>query len=120
MKNNEFTCLFDEKYREAYRKENTGPTNPNHSFDTTDTNSGYKQPQPTIKEDGSSDTQITPQTPLPEVFGHSVMEYINALLPNGVAEGSRHREALKLADDLIIMFDGNKDKANQVLGSGRN
>ena len=115
MKNNEFTCLFDEKYREAYRKENTGPTNPNHSFDTTDTNSGYKQPQPTIKEDGSSDTQITPQTPLPEVFGHSVMEYINALLPNGVAEGSRHREALKLADDLIIMFDGNKDKANQVL-----
>ena len=40
------------------------------------------------------------------VFGHAVADYVNVLLPNGVPQGSRHPWMLSLANDLIILRDG--------------
>ena len=52
---------------------------------------------------------------MPALYGYPISTYIRALLPNGVAVNSRHAEALKLANDLMIMLDGNRQQVHQVL-----
>ena len=49
------------------------------------------------------------------MFDYPVEDFINTMLPNGAPEGSRHKTALKLASDLIILCDGNLEKVRQVL-----
>ena len=110
--NSEYSCLFDEKYREDYRAGRTAPTNPNHSFDSEKI-SPSEEATPSVEEVAKEEKTSTKA--LPEVYGHPVMEFIDALLPNGVPQNSRHKTALKLADDLIIMLDGDRDKTHQVL-----
>ena len=111
-----YSCLFDEKYREDYRKGLTGPKNPSHSFNSEIT-AQPKQPPSSTKNKEAKPTTTAATVTMPELFGHPVDEYINALLPNGAPMNSRHREALKLADDLVIMMDGNREQAHQVLMS---
>lgn len=48
-------------------------------------------------------------------FDHPVVDYINAMLPNGAPEGSRHKFALKVATDVILLCDGNLDLVRRVL-----
>ena len=43
-----------------------------------------------------------------EVFNHPVVDYINTMLPNGAPVNSRHKFALKLANDLMILLDGDE------------
>ena len=49
------------------------------------------------------------------VFGIAVADIIMSMLPNDAPEGSRHKMALKLATDLIIVLDGSLDKVRKVL-----
>ena len=43
---------------------------------------------------------------LPTVFGQPVMDIINTMFPQGAAKGQRHNTMLRLANDLIILLDG--------------
>lgn len=110
---NIYSCLFDEKYREDYRQEKTAPTDPNHSFDSLES---AQQPQsPSQRETAAGEPSTPTTTALPELYGYPISTYIRALLPNGVPVNSRHAEALKLANDLMILLDGNRQLVHQVL-----
>jgi len=110
---NIYSCLFDEKYREDYRQEKTAPTDPNHSFDSLESAQQPQSPSPRETAAGEPSTPTT--TALPELYGYPISTYIRALLPNGVPVNSRHAEALKLANDLMILLDGNRQLVHQVL-----
>lgn len=101
---------FEEKFGEAYRNGQTAPTNPNHSFDSDEVSQPVRQVAPT-----KSEKHAPPSAAMPELYGHPVSDFIQALLPNGAPVNSRHKEALKLANDLIILLDGNKEQARMVL-----
>lgn len=110
---NNFCCLFDEKYREDYRQEKTAPTDPNHSFDSLES---PRQPHsPSTGNTAAGKTSTPGNAAMPALYGYPISTYIRALLPNGVAVNSRHAEALKLANDLMIMLDGNRQQVHQVL-----
>jgi len=106
---------FEEKYGDDYRQGSTAPTNPNHSFDVAEsTQPALSVPSPKGEETAVVGSEA-PSTAMPVVYGHSVTDYIHALLPNGAPKNSRHREALKIANDLIILLDGNSEQVRKVL-----
>ena len=118
---------FAEKYEEQYRQGKTSPTNPNHHFD----GETPAPPQPdtslqSVKQDSTPITSsphkgeaeggsVLQNANMPELFGHPVTDYINVLLPNGAPVNCRHKEALKLADDLVILLDTDREAAHRVL-----
>lgn len=48
-------------------------------------------------------------------YGHPVVDYIYALLPDGAPVGGRHPWMLKLAGDLLIMCDDDAEKVKEIL-----
>lgn len=106
--------IFATKYVEDYRQGKTAPTNPNHSFDAEQPTQTERPPSPTKAE---ATKVICQNANMPALFGHPVTDYINVLLPNGAPVNSRHREALKLADDLVILLDTDREAAHRVLHS---
>ncbi len=110
-KNFNFSCDFDEKFRKLYQQGQTAPMDNSHSF------SGVVKASDVAKAASPAKAmalQIAPPSQI-ILFGHTIDVYIRTLLPNGVAEGSRHKEALKLADDLMILLDNNSSKVEEVL-----
>ena len=110
---NIYSCLFDEKYREDYRQEKTAPTDPHHSFDSLE--SAQQSESPSQGETTAGEPSTLATTAQHELYGYPITTYIRALLPNGVPVNSRHAEALKLANDLMILLDGNRQLVQQVL-----
>jgi hypothetical protein len=110
MKEVNYTKEFNEKFLGSYQQEQSDPTSKGHQFDST------------AADDGQV---INPTTaaPIPSVaaaatlsaFGHPVIDFTNAMLPNGAPVGSRHKSALKLAYDLLLVCDGNTDKVMALL-----
>ena len=49
------------------------------------------------------------------VFGYSVVDFVNSMLPEGAPEGSRHKFALKVATDAIILYDGDMERVRSLL-----
>ena len=98
--------IFASKFEKDYREGKTAPTNTLHSFDEAKA----VEPLPSTKQETTMQT-----TKMPEFFGHPVTDYIDVLLPDGAPVNSRHKEALKLADDLVILLDSNREAAHQVL-----
>ena len=98
---------FNEKFLGAYQQEQSEPINKGHQFDSTAADGGQV---------------INPATAVPipsmaaaatlSAFGHPVIDFTNTMLPNGAPIGSRHKSAIKLAYDLLVVCDGN---ANGVL-----
>ena len=104
---------FNEKFLESYRQEQSDPTNKGHQFDSAAANDGQViNPVATI-------AAAPPQQEADVVdlmaFGHPVIDFTNAMLPNGAPVGSRHKSALKLAYDLLLVCDGNTDKVMALL-----
>ncbi len=111
-----YTCDFDEKFRAEYQKGNTQPTNPENRFPGNETAKELaKAIEPLSatlqKQKVSADLRATKL----QLFGYDIIDFINTLYPNGVPEGSRHRSALKLATDLMILLDGDEPLVNAVL-----
>ena len=114
--------LFNEKYLAEYQKGggNCNPTNPNHSFDTAET--GVKSLTPHAqnavlqKNEAKEMAKSLLEGPM-EVFGYPIVDIINTMFPDGVPVNSRHKTALKLANDLIILFDGNEKQVSDTLFS---
>lgn len=112
---------FNAKYLGAYQQGLSDPTNKNHQFDSDTSENGAHKPSPAT---GLAATVTPPTTPMnaseenaSEVmaFGHPVIDFANTLLPNGAPVGSRHASALKLAQDLLIICDGNQEAVRALL-----
>ena len=117
---NLFDNEFDRMYGDSYRNENSNATNPDHVLPgntaegtkggeslTTATAEGARELADSVKP---AEREVSL-----EVFGHSVEDYVNTMLPNGVPEGSRHNYALKVASDAIILYDGDMKRVEHLL-----
>lgn len=108
-----FLNEFDRKYREDYRQGKTQPTNSTHSFSVA------SQKLSEVKEESTPEpapiSQVATTDSQPMKFGHPIIDYVNALLPQGVATGSRHEWMLKLFTDLLILCDNNDAAARSVI-----
>ena len=102
---------FNDLFLEEYQKENSQPTNPANQFDKD-------------IEGGQSATvnSITPTAQTVEidekrmvVYDHPIADYINTLYPNGAPVNTRHKSALKLAADLMILLDGDEQTVKAAL-----
>ncbi len=112
---------FNAKYLGAYQQGLSDPTNKNHQFDSDTTLSDGATPSPAT---GLAATVTPPTTAMNAsvenaaeemAFGHPVIDFANALMPNGAPVGSRHASALKLAQDLLIICDGNQEAVRALL-----
>lgn len=113
---------FNAKFLGAYQQGLSDPTNKNHQFDKDTTLSDGGKTSPAT---GLAATVTPPTTTAMNAseentsevmaFGHPVIDFANALLPNGAPVGSRHASALKLAQDLLIICDGNQEAVRGLL-----
>lgn len=113
---------FNAKYLGAYQQGLSDPTNKNHQFDKDTTLSDGAKPSPATELAATVTPPTTTAMNASEentsevmAFGHPVIDFANALLPNGAPVGSRHASALKLAQDLLIICDGNQEAVRALL-----
>ena len=112
--NNHFEKDFNEKYLESYRQEQSDPTNESHQFDTAVTADGSVN-NPAASAETPSGTTTSFITSEVQAYGHPVIDFTNAMLPKGAPVGSRHKAAIKLAYDLLIICDGAAKKVLNLL-----
>lgn len=109
------TNEFDKKFVQTYREGKTQPTNPENCFDKA-LASVVQQPSNVTKTDAQQlALSVVPNKEAIILFGFNVTDFINALYPNGVPEGSRHKSAIRLAYDLLVVLDGDADKVRALL-----
>ena len=109
---------YDRQYGASYRQGvgHCDPTHPENRFDKDES----PVASVTTTEDADAAKGLA-ESILPQdlksvrVFDYLVQDFINAMLPNGVPSGSRHKFALKLCGDLLILLDGNVTLTRFVL-----
>ncbi len=127
MKKQNLMNEADRLYGDDYRQENSSALNPGHVLpgNTAVVASGeYSTPEATAADgdtEGARELagQVRPKERelTLDAFGYSVVDYVNTMLPNGVPEGSRHKCALKVACDAIILYDGDMERVRRLLES---
>ncbi len=107
----EMETLYGDLYRQG--RGNCGPIHSENRFHEDKSSS----PQTIAKVENNQQTMPQPseKKELPLVFGHHPLEYVKALLPNGVPVGSRHKMGISLAYDFLLLRDGNMDAVRQDL-----
>jgi hypothetical protein len=120
MQTDLFENEFDQKFGQAYREGKTQPTNPENRFD-----SDVPTPTPAqqlAQQVVSASSVMQPKEMTDEeletmlmVFGHHILDFISTIYPNGAPVNTRHKSALKLASDLMILLDGNERLVKIVL-----
>lgn len=111
----------ERKFGDAYRQGegHCGPTNPENRFDEAPASVKSSTPEAeevAVTEAGIPSSRAAPEDNVPiTVFDYPLLDFINTMLPNGAPDGSRHKFALKLASDIIILLDGDLDKVRKVL-----
>ena len=106
---------FNEKFLGSYQQEQSDPTNKNHHFDSEAVVNGEQVTNPTTAIPAATQ-ELAASVTKPAVnldltaFGYPITDFTNALLPNGAPVGSRHKSAIKLAYDLLIICDGDVKK----------
>ena len=93
---------FNEKFLGSYQQELSDPTNKNHQFDSDAQQLAASVTMPAVNLDLTA-------------FGYPITDFTNALLPNGAPVGSRHKSAIKLAYDLLVVCDGDAEKVQALL-----
>ena len=93
---------FNEKFLGSYQQELSDPTNKNHQFDSDAQQLAASVTTPAVNLDLTA-------------FGYPITDFTNALLPNGAPVGSRHKSAIKLAYDLLVVCDGDAEKVQALL-----
>lgn len=93
---------FNEKFLGSYQQELSDPTNKNHQFDSDAQQLAASVTTPAVNLDLTA-------------FGCPITDFTNALLPNGAPVGSRHKSAIKLAYDLLVVCDGDAEKVQALL-----
>jgi len=109
-----FVNEFDRQYGDSYRESQSNATNPDNQLPG---NSGLDGSESTTTETAKElAAQLKPKDlKSVKVMGYEVQDIINVMLPNGAPEGSRHKFALKLCYDLLIILDDNVELARHVL-----
>ena len=111
---------FNEKFLGSYQQEQSDPTNKNHQFDSEKTTADGQSTTPATatpaaaQELAASVTKPAGNLDL-TAFGYPIVDFTNALLPNGAPIGSRHKSAIKLAYDLLVVCDGDAEKVRTLL-----
>ncbi len=111
---------FNEKFLGAYQQEQTAPTNKDHQFDSEKTTTDGQVTTPATATPAAAQ-QLAASVTTPEAnldltaFGYPIGDFANALLPNGAPVGSRHKSAIKLAYDLLVVCDGDAEKVRALL-----
>lgn len=122
----DFFCDFDKKYRADYQQENSQPLNPANQFDKDATPDAGLSLHLNPARQLALEVAPLSDAALPEltseekeehlkVFGHYVLDFIATLYPNGAPVNTRHKSALKLACDLMILLDGDEQLVRHVL-----
>ena len=111
---------FNEKFLGSYQQEQSDPTNKNHQFDSEKTAAdGQATTSATDAPAAAQELAANVTKPAAELdltaFGHPIVDFTNALLPNGAPKGSRHKSAIKLAYDLLVVCDGDAEKVRTLL-----
>ena len=109
---------FNEKFLGAYQQEQTAPTDKGHQFDSEKAADNGQVINP-ASELAASVATPAPTPPVDSLdltaFGYPLVDFTNALLPNGAPVGSRHKSAIKLAYDLLVVCDGDAEKVRALL-----
>ena len=111
---------FNEKFLGSYQQEQSDPTNKNHQFDSEKTSTDGQVTNPATATPAAAQhlaaSVTTPDANLDlTAFGYKIVDFANALLPNGAPVGSRHKSAIKLAYDLLVVCDGDAEKVRALL-----
>ena len=113
---------FDREYTPQYRERKTQPLN--HQFPAADgaDSSVHPKTTPVASEDAKQGAETVRNMDAKTLDltwrGHDVQSIIDARYGDKLpcaADSNRHNESLKLASDLLIMFDGDKQKTLQLL-----
>lgn len=118
-----FENEFDRQYVDSYRNEKSNATCPDHVLPgnteaETNGKSLTKTPSQTDNQEAKTlAAQVKPKKQEPDlnVFGYSVVDFVNTMLPDGAPQGSRHKCALKVASDAIILYDGDMERVRALL-----
>ena len=116
MQQDLFQNELEQKYVQAYREGNSQPTHAENSFDEDNTlvpAQSLATITPTPAQQLAA--EAAPDYVQSMMFGALITDFIKALLPDGVPEGSRHKFAIKLASDLLILLDGDTEKTKALL-----
>ena len=111
---------FNEKFLGSYQQEQSDPTNKNHQFDSEKTSTDGQVTNPATATPAAAQ-QLAASVTTPDAnldltaFGYKIVDFANALLPNGAPVGSRHKSAIKLAYDLLVLCDGDAEKVRALL-----
>ena len=104
---------FNEKFLVSYQQEQSDPTNENHQFDTAvTTGESVTNPVAIVAPPVATTPFVASEV---KAYGVPVIDFANAMLPNGAPVGSRHKAAIKLAYDLLLICDGNNENVRQLL-----
>jgi hypothetical protein len=118
MKQENKSKEFNEKFLGAYQQELSDPTNKDHHFDSEKaaTDGPVTDPASELAASVTAPVTAPPDTVLDlTAFGYPIVDFTNALLPNGAPVGSRHKSAIKLAYDLLVVCDGDAEKVHALL-----
>ena len=109
-----FVNEFDRQYGDSYRESQSSATNPDHQLPgNSEAEGGQSSTTEAAKELAA---QVKPKDlENTKVWGYDVQDIINVMLPKGAPDGSRHKFALKLFYDLLILKDGDPERARHVL-----
>lgn len=115
--NKNFKNEFDEQFADSYREGKSSATNSDHQLPGNSVSDSGKSLTTAISEAAKDLAEQVKPKDLDkfEVFGHDIKDYVNSMLPNGAPEGSRHKFALKLFYDILILSDGDHDRARKAL-----
>ena len=120
MKKENKSKEFNEKFLGSYQQEQSDPTNKDHQFDSEKTSADGQVTNPATATPAETQ-QLAASVTTPDAnldltaFGYKIVDFANALLPNGAPVGSRHKSAIKLAYDLLVICDGDAEKVRALL-----
>ena len=120
MKKENKSKEFNEKFLGSYQQEQSDPTNKDHQFDSEKTSADGQVTNPATATPAAAQ-QLAASVTTPDAnldltaFGYKIVDFANALLPNGAPVGSRHKSAIKLAYDLLVICDGDAEKVRALL-----
>ena len=111
---------FNEKFLGSYQQELSDPTNKNHQFDSEEATADGQVTNPaTATPAAAQELAASVTTPAVNLdltaFDYPLVDFSNALYPNGAPIGSRHKSAIKLAYDLLVVCDGDAEKVRTLL-----
>ena len=117
MEKDLFQNEFDQQYGDAYRNGQSSATTTDHQLPSNAmAEDGGQSLTAATSVAGELAAQVAPKDLEKEqckVFGHDIRDYVSVVYPNG--PNVRHRAALKLYYDFLILLDGDHDRARRAL-----